>query len=360
MSDSTYAVIMAGGSGTRFWPVSRSSKPKQLVRIIGQDTMIQATVARLQPAIPTERILVVTTAALAEETRRQLPMLPAEHIIAEPMGRDTAACVTLAALVVQRIDPQGTMILLPADAAIDPADEFQRALLAAAAEAQNGSLVTFGIPPRYAATGYGYVKLGESLPAQDGIAVNRVAAFREKPDLPTAEAYLADGSYRWNSGIFVWRADVVLEQLQQHAKHLLEALQPVQEHWGTGDFDTSLFAAYEPLRKVSIDYVLLEKADQIHVLTAPFHWDDVGSWDALYDHLPVSPDGLILRGKTMAVESSDCMVLAESGQLVATVGLEGVSIIATPEAILVCGKGASQGVKQVVERLRESGQADML
>ncbi|MFW5829015.1 MAG: mannose-1-phosphate guanylyltransferase [Planctomycetota bacterium] len=360
MTSPTYAVIMAGGSGTRFWPVSRATKPKQLVRITGKSTMIQATVARLQPTIQPDRILVVTTAQLAAEAKRQLPMLKGDHIIAEPVGRDTAACVALAALVVQRLDPDASMILLPADAAISPADEFQRALLAAVAQAQAGGLVTFGIPPRYPSTGYGYIQLGEQLREQDGIQVNQVARFKEKPDAETARSYCDSGEFLWNSGIFIWRADVVIEQLRQHAPALIQALEPVQERWGQSDFDQVLTAAYEPLRRISIDYALLEQATDIQVLRAPFEWDDVGSWDALYEHLPVTNEGLIQRGDVLAVDCKDSMLLSEGGQLVAGVGLEGVSVIATGDAILVCGKGRSQGVKQVVEALKTNGRKELL
>lgn len=359
MSVQPYAVIMAGGSGTRFWPVSRRQHPKQLVRIVGQDTMIQATVARLQPTFAAERILIVTTAALADETRRQLPMLKPEHVIAEPVGRDTAACVCLAAMIVERMEPGATMALLPADAVISPADSFQRALLAGAEEAQSGNLVTFGIAPRCASTGYGYVQLGAERPAIDGIPVNEVQRFVEKPDQQTAEGYLASGAYRWNSGIFIWRSDVVLRELAQHSGWLVDALRPVEAAWGSPVFDERLRDAYEPLRKISIDYALLEKAAHISVLTPDFAWDDVGSWDALYDHLPLGEAGVIQRGNTLAIECHDSMLLAESGQLIAAVGLEGVSVIATDDAILVCAKGRSQGVKQIVERLKESGRDDL-
>lgn len=361
MSGQTYAVIMAGGSGTRFWPLSRGAQPKQLLNIIGDATMIQATVARLQPLIPPERVLVITTEILAEETRAQLPMLPPEHIIAEPVGRDTAACVCLAALLVERLDSDATMILLPADQVIGPADAFQKTLQVGVDTAAGGGLVTYGITPRFPSTGYGYVKVAQELSQPSpGISVNAVDRFVEKPDHSTAEEYLRSGDYRWNSGIFTWRADVVLRALAQHTPWLTEALGPVAEVWGDAAFVPRLATAYEPLKKISVDYALLENASDIKVVTGPFSWDDVGSWDALYAHLPAGEGGVISEGQHIAVDCEDSLLMSRSGQLIAGVGLRGMTVVATKDAILVLPKGASQGVKQVVERLKADGRDDLL
>lgn len=346
-----YAVIMAGGSGTRFWPLSRGVRPKQLVRILGDTTMIQATVARLQPLIPAERVLVITTAALAEETRRQLPMLVPGHVIAEPVGRDTAACVALAALIVEQMSPGATMILLPADQVITPADAFQEALAAGAAIADAGSIVTFGITPRFAATGYGYIEMGAAQPSIGAIGVNQVSRFVEKPDRARAEQYVASGNFRWNAGIFSWRADVCLRELAIHVPWLSEAMTPVGEAWGTPRFAEVLEAVYRPLKKVSIDYALMEKAKDVRVITGRFAWDDVGAWDALYDHLPADLQGVIARGDVTAINCRDTLVQAEDGMHVAVVGVEGLTIVATRDAVLVIPKGRSQEVKQIVERL---------
>jgi mannose-1-phosphate guanylyltransferase len=356
----TYAVIMAGGSGTRFWPLSRNAFPKQLVKIVGDATMIQATVARLQPLIPAERVLVITTAALAAETRRQLPMLRPEHVIAEPVGRDTAACVCLAALVVEKLSPGATMILLPADQVIKPADHFQKALAAGIDVARTGALVTFGITPRFPATGYGYIKLAARLPDVGGVAVNRVLGFVEKPDENTAKRYLSEGGYRWNSGIFTWRSDVVLGELETHCTWLTNALQPVGEAWGTPAFDRVLNDVYQPLKKISIDYALMEKAANICVVTADFTWDDVGSWDSLYDHLPVDAQGLIARGDVLALDCRDSLLISESGQAVVGIGLHDLTVVATKDAILIVPKGRSQQVKQVVEALKAKGRNELL
>ncbi|GDY13150.1 mannose-1-phosphate guanylyltransferase [Planctomycetota bacterium] len=355
-----YAVIMAGGGGTRFWPVSRAAAPKQLVRIVGDATMIQATVARLQPLIPAERVLIITTAALAEETRRQLPMLRPEHIIAEPVGRDTAAAVALAALIVERIAPGAPMILLPADQVITPADRFQQALAAGVAVARRGSLVTYGIPPRFAASGYGYIQLGDAQAGEGGCAVAAVRRFVEKPDAVTAAAYLADGGYRWNSGIFTWRSDVVWRELATHCPWLTNALAPLAEHWGTAGFAIRLAEIYAPLKKISIDFALMEKAQNIVAITGDFSWDDVGSWDSLEGHLPADAAQVIARGEVLTVDCRDSLIVNESPALVAGIGLDHLIVVATRDAILVLPKGRSQEVKQVVEALKARGRSDLL
>ena len=355
-----YAVIMAGGSGTRFWPVSRGAFPKQLVRIVGDSTMIQATVARLQPMIPPERVIVITTAALAAETRRQLPALHPAHVIAEPVGRDTAACVALAALVIEKLTPGATMILLPADATITPNDAFQRALAAGVAAAAKGSLVTYGIPPRFPATGYGYIRLGADLGRQGTCEVHKVEKFVEKPTEETAKKYLAEGCYRWNAGIFTWRSDVVLKELSKHCAWLTDALKPVGDAFGTDTFDAALATAYGPLKKISIEFALMEHATDIAAVSGEFIWDDVGSWDSLYDHLPADARGVISRGDVMAIDCRDALVINEGKQIVTAIGVEHLSIVVTADAILIVPRGRSQEVKQVVEKLKAEGRSGLI
>ena len=272
MSDHIWAVIMAGGSGTRFWPVSRQARPKQLTRILAKTTMIQSTVARLQPTIPADRVLVITTERLAEETRAQLPMLPPEHVIAEPIGRDTAPCVALAAKIVSERDPDGTMVLLPADQVISPADRFQQTLLAGVGAAAEGALVTYGIEPRFAATGYGYVQLSGNAEHIDGIPVESVVCFKEKPDQETAEEYVQSGQYLWNAGIFTWRVDTVLAALEKHCAQLMKPLSQLDGHFGTDTFDSILQNVYPSLEKISIDYALMENAEDIRVVRCDFSW----------------------------------------------------------------------------------------
>ena len=354
MSDhgQVYAVIMAGGSGTRFWPISRGTHPKQLTRIVGDSTMIQATVARLMPFVPAERILVIATEAIIAETRSQLPMLKPEHVIAEPVGRDTAPCVCLAAQIVHKLDPNGVMILLPADQVIEPADRFQQTMAAGAATAAKGGLVTYGITPRFAATGYGYVKLAAALDPVDGIAINQVERFVEKPDQATAESYVADGGFLWNSGIFTWRADVVLNELATHVSWLTDALAPVSDAFGTDVFAATLAKVYPDLKKISIDYALMENAKDIKVVTCDFTWDDVGSWDALYSHVDADSNDVRTRGDAITINCSDSLVVNEGGPVITAVGVAGLTIVSTPDAILVVPKGDSQAVKDLYNQLK--------
>ena len=350
---SLWAVIMAGGSGTRFWPVSRQSRPKQLTRILGETTMIQATVARLQPTIPAERVLVITTEQLAAATREQLPQLPSDHIIAEPVGRDTAPCVALAAKIVAERDPDATMVLLPADQVISPAKLFQQHLQVGAQAAANGALVTYGIEPRFAATGYGYVEIDMATTHDQSIQVNQVVSFKEKPDQATAEQYLQSGHYLWNAGIFTWRVDTVLSALEQHCPALMEPLARLDGHFGTPAFDDILAEVYPTLTRISIDYALMEHADHIAVVRCSFDWDDVGCWDSLIDHLPATDQGLRLEGQVMSEDCENCVLFNDGGPMIAAVGLRDHIVVSTADAVLVIPQGASQEVKQLVNRLAD-------
>lgn len=252
------------------------------------------------------------------------------------------------------------MVLLPADATISPADDFQRCLLYGAEAAADRSLVTYGIQPRFAATGYGYVHVGAEVSQKDGIAVHRVESFKEKPAQDVAEQYLADGNYLWNSGIFTWRCDVVLEQLAEHTTWLVEGLAAVEAAWDSDAFDAVLAESYGKLKKISIDFALMEHATDIKVLRANFDWDDVGSWDALYDHLPADENGVIQRGAGQLLNCTNSMVINESQQFVAAVGLDNVSIVVTDDATLVCAKGASQSVKDIYNSLKDQGRDELL
>ena len=256
-----YAVVMAGGSGTRFWPKSRRNKPKQLLKLYGDATMLQQTVARIAPLVSHERVLIITGADQAEAVRAQLPELPAENVVAEPCPRDTAACVGLAAEIVARRDPEGTMIVMPADHVIEPPEKFQRTVNAAVSilDKDPTAFITFGIKPTRPETGYGYIERGEESPAIDGIAVNRVAQFREKPDLATAERFLAEGRFSWNSGIFVWRARAILDALKLHRPGLAEALDRVGKTLGTPSEAETIAREYPAMEKVPIDKAVIEK-----------------------------------------------------------------------------------------------------
>ena len=352
MNEHHWAVIMAGGSGTRFWPVSRAGRPKQLTALLGAETMIQATVGRLLGLVPVERILVVTTAAIASATRQQLPGLPAENIIAEPEGRDTAPCVALAASIIHAHDPEGVMVLLPADQLIDPVTELHAALLTGfAVAAADRCLVTYGIAPRFAATGYGYVELGEALPTlptTETIAVHQVVQFVEKPDEQTAQQYIDAGTYRWNSGMFTWRADVVLAALEEHCPDLAAGVAPLGAAFGSDAFAALIAERYPTLTKISIDYALMEKHHDIRVITPQITWDDLGSWDALRDHLPTDTLGVAKGGDVLRLQCRDSLFFQEDGAPpIAAIDVDGITVVSSPEAVLVVPTGASQRVKDL-------------
>ncbi|MBO4491346.1 MAG: mannose-1-phosphate guanylyltransferase [Lentisphaeria bacterium] len=336
-----YAVVMAGGKGERFWPAGRASRPKQLLSLTGGKTMIEETVFRLFPLIPPERVFVITNRLYVGEIRNVLP-IPPENVIGEPEGRDTAPCAALAAALVRRKDPEGTMILLPADHLIRPAKAFQETLISAAAEAQKGVLVTLGIPPVFAATGYGYLHLGESFAP----GFHRVLEFREKPDAETAEQFLRTGEYRWNSGIFIWRADVISREFRRHAPDLGEKL----DLWASGGDFTKDFAE---CRKISIDYAVMEKSDCVIAGDAPFEWNDIGSWNSLRTVLPCDKNGNAVSGNAVLMESSGNVVFSEDDTLIGVIGMKDTAVIKSGDGVLVCPLSCEQKVKQLLQMLKK-------
>ncbi|HEV3143392.1 MAG TPA: mannose-1-phosphate guanylyltransferase, partial [Gemmataceae bacterium] len=278
-----HAMIMAGGGGTRFWPRSRQARPKQFLALAGERTLLQATYERIETAAPPERAWVITGAAYQEETRRQLPQLPANHIVGEPCGRDTAPCVGLGAALIAKNDPQAVMLVLPADHNIEPEREFGRTLHAAEqlAEEFPRALITFGTTPARAETGYGYIQRGEVLGQRQGLKVYRVRKFREKPNEETAKQYFASGDYYWNSGIFCGKAASFLEQLRQQKPAIHAAVSRIAAAWGTTQQNEVFSHEYPNIEKISIDFAVLEHAPEVLVMQAPYRWDDVGSWLAL-------------------------------------------------------------------------------
>lgn len=336
-----YAVIMAGGRGERFWPAGRYSRPKQLLPLLSERSMIEETVQRLFPLIAPERLLVVTNREFVTKIRELLP-IPAENVIGEPVGRDTAPCVALAAALVKRRDPEATMVLLPADHVIHPARLFQETLCAAAEQAQAGALVTLGVAPGYAATGYGYIHIGDMVAP----GFYKVLEFREKPDAVTAEQFVRDGSYKWNSGIFVWRVDAICRAFQVHQPELAEKI----EHWaGTGDFESD-FAACP---RISIDYAIMEKAENVLVGSAPFDWNDIGSWSALRSLLPVDEYGNTIRGRIAALDAEGCVLLGDDGMQIGVIGVRNLAVVQSGNGILVCPLSEEQRIKELIKQIKE-------
>jgi mannose-1-phosphate guanylyltransferase/mannose-6-phosphate isomerase len=347
-----YAVIMAGGSGTRFWPLSREKMPKQLLRIGGEDTLIQQTVERILPLINRERVFIVTSHGLAEDIGLQLAAKFGAGwepgIILEPTARNTAPAIGLAALHLMRIDPEAVMVVLSADHAIRKDDELLALLARAGRAAAGGALVTLGIRPDRPETGYGYIKAA----AAAGEGVCSVEAFVEKPDLETARGYLRDGGYYWNSGIFVWKAAVLLEELAKHAPQLYAGLQEIRAGFGTDREDAVIHEVFGRLEAISIDYAVMEKTERARVIPADIGWSDVGSWTALDDVSRRDAAGNVISGNVIDIDSHDTIVYADK-RLVATIGLRGMVVVDTPDATLVCPKDRAQDVKKVVDRLRK-------
>ncbi len=349
-----YAVIMAGGSGTRFWPRSRKSLPKQLIPIVSERTMIQETVDRLEGEIPPERILVVATAAIAEEIRRQVPALPERNVIEEPFGRDTAPCIGLAAVLAHRLDEDATMVVMPADHAIKPRELFLRAIRGAADLAQD-ALITFGVKPTYPATGYGYIHRGKSVEAGSDLKVYALRQFKEKPDLETATRYLETGEFYWNSGIFVWKAKTILGKIERLMPGLFAGLNRIGEAAGTPEWESVLTDEYGRFEKISIDYGIMEKAlgdpgGRVLVIEVDYEWDDVGSWKAIERHVAADADGNVVAARHVGIDTTGCIV-AGTDRLIATIGVHNLIIVETEDALLICDKDRAEEVKKLVDRI---------
>jgi len=335
MNASINAVILAGGSGTRFWPMSREESPKQLLRLLSGNTMLEETVTRAERILRGGRVMIVTTRAQAEAVK----MLASRSasVIAEPSARNTAPAIALAAAEVVKADPEGIMLVMPADHFIRDEARFREAVETAVWFAADGRLVTFGIKPSHPETGYGYIQGGENL----GGGVFKVVRFAEKPDHATARRYVADGNYFWNSGIFCWKAAAILAELEKFepAIHIAVVDGPVTDE------------GYSLLPSISIDYAVMERTDRAVVLPVDFGWSDVGSWSALDEVLEKDPRGNIFQGNVVDVDSSGTSVIA-SERLVATIGLKDLVVVETPDAVLICPKDRAQDVKKVVDILR--------
>ena len=367
-----HGVIMAGGSGTRFWPASRQQRPKQLLTLDGNRSLLQTTLDRCQPWIPPERMWVVTGQSLAEETARQLPEVPASQILVEPCGRNTAPCVGLAATCLAARDPDATMLVLPADHAIQTPRQFQDGV-AAAVDLVNSDprrMVLFGVRPSYPATGYGYIERAEPLAGPAGsagaarsagtveAAAFGVRAFREKPTAELAAAFLQTGQYYWNCGIFCWRAARILEGLARFEPALHAGLLGLAAAFDTPGWQAAVRERFPLLKSISIDYAVLEHDRDLCVLEAPFGWDDVGSWAALPRLRGTDADGNTVDGRHAGLDTHDCVIRAADGHLVATIGVRELVIVHTADATLVARQGDDDALKKLVGSLAARGLAE--
>ena len=360
MQPHLYFVVMAGGRGTRFWPRSRTKRPKQLLDIVGSKSILEQTIDRLLPITDWEHIFVVTEVSQAEAVKDLLPDLPQTRLIVEPLGRNTAPCIGLAAIILEKIDPSAVMAVLPADHYILQVPSFQETLLAAAQASQTGgNLITLGILPTFPETGYGYLEQGTKITEIKGHGVWEVKAFHEKPDRPKAEAMLKTGRFFWNSGMFVWTVSSILNQMSQLTPAMYGELIKLKNFLGTPQWDKALRAGYEAMENISIDFAVMERAAKVLMLTGDFGWNDVGSWEAVYQLQPKDEQGNFLYGPVMVLDSQGCLVHSPQ-KAVGLIGMKDLIVVDTPDAILICPRERAQEVKKIVELLEAQGKMELL
>lgn len=352
-----HTVVMAGGSGTRFWPQSRKSMPKQLLTLVGEQTMIQDTVSRCAQLTQHQQIWIATNQTLAQETHRQLPEVPQDQILIEPAPRNTAPCIGLAAVHLLKSDPEAVMLVVSSDHIIQPDAGFINTVSQATTliAAKPDSLVLIGVPPTYPATGYGYIESGPALEA-DQVHGFQVAAFKEKPDIKTAQHYCDSDNYLWNCGIFVWKASTILEALARFEPDMHTQLLQISDAIGTPQYENVLNQVFPAMKSESIDYAVLEHAKQnLAVIPAEFEWDDVGNWNTLQKYFPADANGNTVVGLHCGLETSGNIIVSSKDHLVATFGIENCLIVHTPDATLMARKDDESAIKKLVNLLEERG-----
>jgi len=356
-----HAVVMAGGSGTRFWPASRKLVPKQLLSLSGDRSMLQATIDRLGNLVPAERQLIVTNEILSDAVRQQLPELPEQNVVGEPCKRDTAPCVGLAAAMVAKVDPEGTMVVMPSDHVITDHEKFQQAIKAGSVliDQDPTRIVTFGIPPSYPAESFGYIQRAGQI---DGVAIPafQVEKFREKPDRATAEEYVAAGTYYWNSGIFLWRASTILDALKKNVPEMHSHLAKIANAMDSDHFHETLEQEFTAINGTSIDYAVMENYPNVVTIEAPFPWDDVGSWQALSRLHQPDDQGNTVVGSHLGIDTKGAIIHAQPGHTIVTIDVDDLIVVQTDDATLVAPKHAEERVREVVKALESRNQTDLL
>lgn len=361
-----YAVIMAGGGGTRLWPISRRTRPKQMLRLFGERSLFQMAVDRLLPLIPAERILVVTVEDQALQLREQTPEIPMRNFILEPLPRGTASVVGIAASILNEQDPDSVMAVVTADHYIGNVERFRDILTSAYEVAINGDLVTLGITPTYASTGYGYIHQGEQIGEYNNYPVHIVREFKEKPSQDVAQAYLESGDYAWNSGMFVWKTDRILNEINKQMPDLYSGLDRIRSRIGESDYDDILLDVWNGLVAETIDYGVMENAEGVRVIPAgDIEWFDIGSWDRFFDLMTTDDKGnLIIGDECILLDTKGTLIYQQEElageRLIAVLGMEDMIIVETEDVILVCPRQRAEEVRSLVQMLSKTGKNNFL
>ena len=352
MTNPPYALILAGGSGERFWPLSRRARPKQLLKLVSDKTLLEETIDRLAGLVPEEKILVLTNVDQESAVRELLPDLPPENILAEPAKRDTAAAVALATAWVAARDHRATMMVLPADHVINDRTAFQKTMQTATRAAEEtGALVTIGIKPTWACPGFGYIEQGAPAPLKGGSTPNnvfRVVRFREKPNSELADSFVRRDNFRWNAGMFVWSVPTVLSEFNRHAPELADFISQIR---ATGNWEHALSSRFAELPVISFDYAIMEKADRVLMVEASFDWDDVGGWRAVASYLPTDENSNAANCDLTTLHASNNIVFSENPGKIALLGVHNLIVIQTDDAILVCSRHDVEKIKNLVGKL---------
>jgi mannose-1-phosphate guanylyltransferase len=360
-TDNFYALVMAGGSGTRLWPKSRENSPKQFQKIFGNQTLFQQTVARITKVVPTERIFVATGDRYRTEVLRQVPALDPNNIIVEPFKRNTAPAMGLAALYIVRLNPQAVVMTSPSDHVVLKENQFIQKIRAAFVYLVKNPrhFLTIGVQPTYAETGYGYIRAGQPVALIDGQKVLRADHFVEKPDQPTADRYFQSKKYLWNASYFAWRADYLLELFKKHQPIIYRGLIRIDNAIGTKQEQAVIVKEFKKFPDLPIDIAIAEKTDRIVVLPADWGWSDIGSWAAVYDHMKLPGEANYVEGHYVGIDTQNCLIHG-ADRMIATVGIEDLVIVDSGDVILIAHKNRSQDVKKVIEKLKEEGQEHFL